>query len=227
MWTTELLPLFFSLIPSIFALGWGSQQEIFPIRTALRVLPDHNETWIINDGGFWFFESKFWCDKLGGQMPIIRNADDLDFLLNRVIVNNSAGYDSSVWLGRKAVGDTIECADWMDGSKVEYEFKQLRGCYSCSDLSCCAMSLLFDEKNYGYATFGSCSYSKRRVCVLQGNIALGDKNHTPETPHDKIPETHSKKSIILAIVLSTVFSCIVTNVVIITTALRILKSFKP
>ena len=115
MMTPLLLLALLTLIPSSRSFGWGSISGNYPERVIVRDLPGgKKQTYIINDGGWTFYDSKTWCeDQMKGSLPIIRDDEDINFFMDKVLVAGSPGYSSAAWVGVKPVGGSSISYKWL------------------------------------------------------------------------------------------------------------------
>jgi len=211
----QTIMIFLILILIGFCCGsCGESMENYPVRKIPR--PDASTTYVIEDGGYSFFDSKSWCDGLNGQLPIIKSQDDFDFLMDKVVKNNSAGYTSQVWLGMTPIGYSKECKTWLDDSPFDYVFpKYDLQCLSCRDMPCCALFVYGKPTRvYKWVSVSSCSELRRRVCVIH------DRHFKTETSSSNNSQPQSNSGIIWAIITCTILSSLVISGVIIGVAMR-------
>jgi hypothetical protein len=129
-----------------------------------------NQTYIVSDGGFTFQESKNWCDYLGGQLPIVKYQNDLDFLMKVIGKFNRNRkiqiYDT--WMGREPFSYS-QCSDkWLDASPLTYT-QAIKGNCSACNKPCCAMTVANDESEFAQMFFAECHEKIRKVCIVQGD----------------------------------------------------------
>ena len=209
---------------ALFVTAWPDLPKGYPVRYIYKEVEGKTTTFIIGDGAFTFWEAKNWCDSLGGQLPTLKSADDRSFLQDNVIQPGSPGYSSRIWLGRNPVGNVGRCHDnWLDGTPVD-RTNYDNGCGKCDDYNCCAMTL-GARSEYNYNT---CDIHNRMVCVASGKIEpkpskREDQIH-PKQDNDTKKDPNQR--VILAIVLSSIVSCITTCLVITAIAWKVLKSLK-
>ena len=121
-----------------------------------------------------FNRSVKWCEKLGGQMPIIHSDDDMDFLY--AVLQHVKLSQSGVWIGVKSVSEKFSCPNqWLDGTSITYKFDfGGDGCLSCKWYDCCAvyLSMGSQSSNSKQASFTDCNFSKHRICVIPGQLLV-------------------------------------------------------
>lgn len=122
-------------------------------------------TYIIDDNGYTFNESKEWCDQLGGQLPIFHSQEEFDFLMDLVVIKGSPGHCDNTWVGRRPVSRKQYHLPktWLDGSPIDYNFTSWGDRTYCKDDDCCGLyvSNTLDRRT---VWFSDCSSRHRKVC---------------------------------------------------------------
>lgn len=137
-----------------------------------------------------FNQTREWCNGIGGELPILRSQEDVDFLVEKVVgVNKSLSgvtNSSGVWIGLKRVNDY--CL-WLDGSlEPSSKFREksskdfhLQWLSLCDDLNVCNSSCCAGVVHTGgfdtvkKVEMASCDdngselTTTRQVCVIRVN----------------------------------------------------------
>ena len=202
--------LFLFLFLSVFCFVTGSSN--YPVRKVIRTDSGSTKTYIIDDGGYSFYDGKEWCDKLKGSLPVIKTRADFDFLTDKVVVKHSPGFNHDTWLGMKAIGFFNKCKSWLDDSNIDFTLfsKFDSRCGYCEQFSCCAMFVHGKPGNvYKAIGFSSCQDLKRRVCIIEGEAELPENKDT--STFIQSPQT----GIILSVIFSSLISCFITSFILI------------
>ena len=68
--TVVTMYLFLFLFLSVFCFVTGSSN--YPVRKVVRTDSGSTKSYIIDDGGYSFYDGKEWCDKIKESLPVIK-----------------------------------------------------------------------------------------------------------------------------------------------------------
>ena len=199
----NVIPTLVSSIFALFLCHSSLGKKIERCTVFLRTTDEGYKTTYIYDRriNFDFNTTVKWCDKLGGNLPIVRSDDDWN-ILKRVLATGIHDYRSGTWMGRKAVSLTKTCSkEWLDNTLVDitvnrsltignYGFKTLfkdalsDDCRECEHDDCCAMYFATSIFVRSTVSYDSCETHYSRVCVIPGDYMSRFSN-----PYELLLET--------------------------------------
>lgn len=100
------------------------------------------------------------CARLGGQLPVVHNQRDLDFLFENIVMNKQ----QAVWLNMKRDGQMCK---WLDDSPYDFALDWSLPCLSLDACrtNCCAVGILYRQGVKTVAPI-SCHIPSLQVCVI-------------------------------------------------------------
>ena len=122
-----------------------------------------------------------WCKQLNGNLPILRNQNDLDFwekLISRLNFNSKT--QPFIGLLKKD-----KCDTWIDDSPLELPSFIISDCEECTE-SCCAL-VVSSNSNH----MVPCSEKRHQICEV-----IGDKSDDEEQGEEPEKDQDIKKDIL-------------------------------
>jgi hypothetical protein len=171
--STRVMQLFTVLIALLMQLVTSIPGRAGKCTIVHRNTDGFNQTYIFDSQETKNFnQSRKWCDRLGGNLPIVHSQEELHFLYTMFAQDSQTRsyYTPEVWMGRQPINMTNSCSEqWLDGSQVDYDFDYQSTCQVCRIRSCCAMVMYFSPypKQMGFEGCGDTNY---RVCVIPGDF---------------------------------------------------------
>ena len=164
------------------------QSGDYHLRTVVRRHDGINETYVVDDAGYTFNETVKWCAHLGGRLPMPRDAESLNFLVEKALMKYTSGYSEWAWMGRKSSYMSMCSNQWLDGHPVDMIFRSYSSSYNCDTChgkSCCAMFVITSSSYLNRTGFLSCSHLNKRV--LNGHFRFEELvsvlHHNRDTSH--------------------------------------------
>ena len=183
------------VIPSLVILV-----STMPVREVLREVDGVTWKYVVDDRpNKTFEEARSWCHSMSAELPAIHSQEDMDFLADTVIVQNSPG-STSTWIGLKA--ENSSCSVYTDGSPADFTFTS----WLPLSLSCHVPDealVMWNDGDHKTVFMEDASFREPRVvCVIKlhkllsttpsstGNITKAPLEERVQDNLERLRETH-------------------------------------